>query len=427
MASGCAADGEAGDPGRVAADGDAAGEVAAGHGDAEQHEREGRGEWRAGDAETEPVVVVRGDTSRRSDELRDLVRRERGRGDQCDRVRAACAWVRAPVTCGTGLLGQPVLRGLGLEHPHPVRAQLTVEVVSVAPAGPEWEGRFHHCMRRATSVTYATDSAYAGDDELFRYNSTIAMGHALNRAAFLGVDAEQLAVWDGQPTQTTAGTARDVETWSHSGRATHVIPIAPRSPKAKTRRPPAESAREINAILFSDLRGFSGLRDEHFPIYVRDVLGALAQVLDGHRDALLGYNSWGDAIQAVFSDVPSAARCALDFQDAIGQIDMTDTDLPLDLAMRIGAHVGPVLHLREPFKDELTYWGRELTRAARIEPRTPVGEVYVTDAFAALLALEPASGIRCEYVGRVTTAKDFETIPMYRLRRRGSPSAREPF
>jgi len=59
---------------------------------------------------------------------------------------------------------------------------------------------------------------------------------------------------------------------------------------------------------------------------------------------------------------------------------------------------------------------RELTRAARIEPRTPVGEVYVTSAFAALLALEPGSGIRCEYVGQVTTAKDFETIPMYRLR-----------
>lgn len=49
------------------------------------------------------------------------------------------------------------------------------------------------------------------------------------------------------------------------------------------------------------------------------------------------------------------------------------------------------------------------------EPRTPEGEVYATDAFAALLALQPASGLTCEYVGRVTTAKDFETIPMYRI------------
>lgn len=306
-------------------------------------------------------------------------------------------------------------RGVELQVVLPFALAEFVEV-SVAPAGPEWRARFDQCLRRATSVTYASDSAYAGDDELFTYNSRIAMGHALNRAAFLGVDAEQLVVWDGKPSHGTAGTARDVDAWSSSGRASHVIPIAPRLRKAAARAVAPESAREINAILFTDLQGFSGLRDEHFPVYVRDVLGELARVLDRHRDALLGYNSWGDAILAVFADVPSAARCALDLQQAIGEIEMSNDELPLNLAMRIGAHVGPVLHLVEPFKGELVYWGRELTRAARIEPRTPVGEVYVTDAFAALLALEPMSGIRCEYVGQVTTAKDFETIPMYRLR-----------
>jgi hypothetical protein len=72
----------------------------------------------------------------------------------------------------------------------------------------------------------------------------------------------------------------------------------------------------------------------------------------------------------------------------------------------------------DPIRRELTYWGRELTRAARIEPRTPEGEVYVTDAFAALLALERSAPFVTEYVGRVTTAKDFETIPMYRLQRK---------
>jgi class 3 adenylate cyclase len=288
------------------------------------------------------------------------------------------------------------------------------EAVSVAPAGTGWRDRFHHCLGLATSITYASDSAYAGDDELFTYNSRIAMGHALNRSVYLDGEAEQLAVWDGEPVPGTAGTARDIEAWSRTGRASHVIRIAPRPPRPD--RPTSDSAREIDAILFTDLRGFGALRDEHFPFYVREVLGALARVLDRHRDALLGYNSWGDAIQAVFADVCTAARCALEMQQAIDRMKTTDTEFPLDLALRIGAHVGPVLHLREPFKDELVYWGRELTRAARIEPRTPVGEVYVTSAFAALLALEPASGIRCDYVGQVTTAKDFETIPMYRLR-----------
>ena len=57
-----------------------------------------------------------------------------------------------------------------------------------------------------------------------------------------------------------------------------------------------------------------------------------------------------------------------------------------------------------------------MTRAARIQPRTPEGEVYYMDTFAALLSLEPDATARCEYVGMVTTAKGFETIPMYRLR-----------
>ena len=51
------------------------------------------------------------------------------------------------------------------------------------------------------------------------------------------------------------------------------------------------------------------------------------------------------------------------------------------------------------------------------EPRTPEGHVYASDSFAALLALEPDSHAICEYVGPIPTAKDFETLPMYLLRR----------
>jgi hypothetical protein len=73
--------------------------------------------------------------------------------------------------------------------------------------------------------------------------------------------------------------------------------------------------------------------------------------------------------------------------------------------------------VHDPVLDRPSVMGRELTRAARIEPRTPVGEVYVTASFAALLALEPDCGVTPEYVGHLTTAKDFETTAMYLLRR----------
>ncbi len=169
--------------------------------------------------------------------------------------------------------------------------------------------------------------------------------------------------------------------------------------------------------MFTDLHGFSRLRDEQFATYVGQVLAGLGTVIDAHGDAVRWVNTWGDAIAAVFSDVTAAADCALGFHEALQRLDLAAIGLPADLHLRIGAHAGPVMALVDPVSHKPTYWGRELTRAARIEPRTPEGEVYVTDAFAALLALRRDAPFATEYVGRVTTAKDFETIPMYRLRR----------
>jgi class 3 adenylate cyclase len=69
--------------------------------------------------------------------------------------------------------------------------------------------------------------------------------------------------------------------------------------------------------------------------------------------------------------------------------------------------VDPVLHRR-------SYMGAHVSRTARIEPVTPPGEVYVTEQFAARLALE-LDGYACNYVGQVPAAKDFGTMRMYHL------------
>jgi len=291
------------------------------------------------------------------------------------------------------------------------------ERTSVSPAGPGWVDRFRACLGRVESVVHASDSSFMGDDELFGYAGRIAMGHALNRAAFLDAPAQQLAIWDRVEGVVLAGTAHDVAVWKASGHPTHVIALRP--PKQSVGEAvPNSATRHIGAILFTDLHGFSRLRDEQFLPFVDEVLGSLGAVLDDHGEAVLWRNCWGDAIAAVFSDVTEAADCALGLHEALTRIDLEAFGLPGDLELRIGAHAGPVMAITDPITQKPTYWGRELTRAARIEPRTPEGEVYVTDAFAALLSLEPAAPFATEYVGRVTTAKGFETIPMYQLRRR---------
>src|SRR5207302_11052311 len=121
-------------------------------------------------------------------------------------------------------------------------------------------------------------------------------------------------------------------------------------------------------------------------------LGSVSDALRPFEPATVYRNSLGDAIVVVLTDVRAAAACALSIQEAIGELDCAGVDLPEDLGLRMGGHVGPVMTLMDPVRNHTASWGRELTRAARIEPRTPEGDVYVTDAFAALLALEPEAG-----------------------------------
>ena len=48
---------------------------------------------------------------------------------------------------------------------------------------------------------------------------------------------------------------------------------------------------------------------------------------------------------------------------------------------------------------------------------TPPGAVFVTEPFAAILALESPGEFRCRYVGRISLAKDYGTYRMYLLTR----------
>ena len=298
------------------------------------------------------------------------------------------------------------------------------EECSVRPSGDSWVPRFRSLLQRAASVPLTCDSSYLGDDNLFAYASLVAMGRSRNRARMLTTTACQIAVWDHQPGPASAGTSHDIRVWRRTGGLTHIISLSTdatiKADSADERigLPGVGPTRVVRAVLFADFRGFSLLRDEHYSTVVEQLFAPLANSIEPYRPQLLFHKTWGDGIQLVFKTVAAAGRAALAMQESVNRLDVPSLGLPADMRLRIGAHVGPLFRLRDPFSRRLEWWGREMTRAARIEPRTPEGEVYVTDAFAALLALEPECDCTTEYVGRVTTAKDFETIPMYRLCRR---------
>ncbi len=289
--------------------------------------------------------------------------------------------------------------------------------VSVAPGGPDWPGRFQTCLAAATSVTVASDSAYNGDDVLLAYATRIAMGQALNRASSIDARAWQLAVFDGGEGPDTAGTAHDMRQWARAGGTTEIISVT--STRGQTTPPFLRaSKREIRTVLFGDFKGFSRLRDEHIENFLATVMKPVAEVLDQFAGHVMVRNTWGDGLFLVMTDVVQGARCALALQERLHTIDLAAAGLPADMGLRLGGHAAPVIPVYDPVVKAPTLMGRGLTRAARIEPRTPIGEVYVTAAFAALLRHEPECDVTSEYVGHLTTAKNFENTAMYLLRRR---------
>jgi class 3 adenylate cyclase len=291
--------------------------------------------------------------------------------------------------------------------------------ISVDPAGPRWRDRFDACLGQASSVTYATDDRYLGHDWVFAYGSFVAMGLAVLRARFLDGAVRQMAVWDGEVTTGAAGTGFDVRTWRGSGRATDVIgPTAQPVPRrANASREPEAGDRQLAAMLFGDVKGFSKLTEAQIPAFIQVVLGALGRVLTRFDDAVRYRNTWGDGIFLVLNDAPRAARCALELQAAMDALDLKGWGLPGTLALRLGGHFGPVFEATDPVQRLTNYFGAHVSRTARIEPVTPPGEVYVTEQFAARLALDPG-GFACDYVGEVPAAKNYGTMRMYHLQAR---------
>jgi class 3 adenylate cyclase len=166
------------------------------------------------------------------------------------------------------------------------------------------------------------------------------------------------------------------------------------------------------AVLFGDLPRFSALDDSGLATFYEGPLAAMGAALDRHPAAYR--NAWGDAVQIAFDEVPAAAACAFDMRAALAA--QTPPIHP-----RFAIDFGPLLPVHDAVQRAEKYSGRAMTRAARIEPVTPPGRIFATEAFACEVALLPRSaGLASDYAGRIPTAKGFGSLPLYALRRSGA-------
>jgi class 3 adenylate cyclase len=178
------------------------------------------------------------------------------------------------------------------------------------------------------------------------------------------------------------------------------------------------------AMLFADALNFSKLTEAQIPRFVDHFLGAIAKLISTSSYAPLVKNTWGDGLYFVFSSVREAGQFSLDLCDLIVSTDWTKKGLPKDLNLRIALHAGPVYSCVDPVLEQPTFTGTHVSRAARIEPVTPPGQVYASQPFAALAAAQNVAEFSCDYVGQTPLAKGYGTFPTYHVRRRDSPASK---
>ncbi len=310
----------------------------------------------------------------------------------------------------------------------------------------DWSGRFEKVMKRVGRSVAAAEDAIDGSPESYRYANLLFHGMARDHADRLGTQLRAFALWDGKPgDEPTAGTAGMVEFWQSRGIDVEIVNpqaldqgsycLETSAGSGDTPKPPLsiwhktvfaddgskslgnQMKPEIRAVLFADTVRFSHLKEEQISPFVDEFLAIISRLLERKTNQPLFKNTWGDGLFCVFEGADEAGRFALDLADQINAIAWESKGLPRDLNLRIALHAGPIIPFIDPVTGRANFLGNHVIHAARIEPITPPGQVFASQAFIALSACEETRNFSWEYVGRVPLAKSFGTFPLYHLRR----------
>jgi class 3 adenylate cyclase len=300
--------------------------------------------------------------------------------------------------------------------------------VDIIP-GVDFGARFENLLARAGTVTVLSESGNASDSAGFDYCNRALDGMALLKGKFYGMDVVPLAVWNGQGGDGAGGTSSFVDFWRARTRQVEIIRIdelvegggtdlAAGSETSYQEKPPGFK-QEIKAMLFADIVGFTRLKEMQVPAFVEHFLGRVADLMERMPHPPIHRNTWGDAVCCVFNEVRDAGVFALKLRDLVRGADWGQFGLPNELNIRIALHAGPVYACYDPVLKKMTYNGSHVNRTARIEPVAEEGQIYASQAFAALATAEGVAEFTCDYVGTKQLAKKYGAIPVFLVRPTG--------
>ncbi len=294
----------------------------------------------------------------------------------------------------------------------------------VATAHPSWGERFDRVIARADRTMIV--APHRGEDLGYQFHGAVMAGAALLRADATAGRTVALALWDGLP-GGVGGTGAVVIEWAARGLPTHLLPLRGRPAKLlaqadalaqlQGRDLRRADGQRVVSLLFADVVGYSRLEERQVKAFWHECWGRVAALLQGAIARHLLYaNTWGDAVYLVLDEAVAAADVALAIGAMFRSTDWAGAGLPPELDVRLALHAGPVYELLDPITGQKAFNGSHVSRAARIEPVTPAGQIYSSEAFAALLAFDDGTGqFSCEYVGTVPLAKGYGRLRTYRV------------
>lgn len=173
-------------------------------------------------------------------------------------------------------------------------------------------------------------------------------------------------------------------------------------------------------IVFSDLKGFSTLTKEDKEIFLQHHLFALSNRITVFLKKAIAYNTWGDAIIAIFENGANAVEFMIEYRE-FSPILKSKTGEDKIILPRIAGHYGEVNLFDDPLLGKTNMLGVEINTAARIEPITRPGEVFVTKEFKKAFEIQQGSqeavAFDFDELGLVPLAKDFGDKELFRLRK----------
>lgn len=291
----------------------------------------------------------------------------------------------------------------------PAPAEDLIEYFKEFPeGGADWARRFDQILQSASSISVVSREMGRANSEVFSYANRILAGAAVMRGKSLGTPTSliQLQQADGSPINAFPDCAifDEVRQFADPG-FSWSTPIETST---------GGLVAEVKGILFADLTGYSKMPETEIPLYILEFLQDTAKLCNA-ESGLQVRNTWGDAFYLVFDSVRAAARFAKQLRLFVKETNWKARGFSNEFGIRIALHAGPLFSFVDPVIDRPTFTGQHCSRAARIEPITDEGQIFVSEPFACLAAEGNAPELQFEYLGRRTLAKKYGGEGLYML------------